>query len=87
MTFLYTKNGCPGCDKAREFLMTKGELYKEVVVDNPLLEAGIAATLGKGRILVPLLVRTSGQSAELFAPAAGLNGRFSFLKVKVASGN
>jgi len=80
MTFLYVKNGCPGCIKAREFLVARGEEYREVLVDNPLLEIGIEKLLKNGHILVPLLVRTNGRNAELFVPG-GTNGSFFFAKV------
>ena len=81
MTFLYVKNGCPGCVKAREFLAERKEEYKEVAVDNPIVETGIATVLKKGRVLVPLLVRTNGHMAETFVPAAQADGSFFFVKV------
>jgi len=87
MNYLYVKDGCPGCKKAKEFLMAGNEEYKEVAVDNPILEIGINTLLGKPHILVPLLVRTDGSKAEVFAPAVGPEGSFSFMRIKVALGN
>ena len=81
MTFLYVKDGCLGCAKAREYLAVKGEEYKEVEVDNPVVRVGIQTLLRKDRTLVPLLVRENGGIAELFAPARGPDGTFTFMKV------
>ncbi len=81
MTFLYTKDGCPGCDKARELLVSQDERYKEVLVDNPILEVGIKTLLKKDFVLTPLLVRTNGKSAKIFVPAKGSDGSFYFTKV------
>ncbi len=81
MTFLYTKNGCPGCAKAREFLASRGEEYKEVIVDNPLLVVGMEKLLKKDRIFVPLLVRANGKDIELSVPIKGADGVFCFIKV------
>lgn len=57
MQILYTLPNCPHCDEARAKM--NGEPYREVAIDNPMLELGFRAAIGK--VMAPVLLKEDGQ--------------------------
>jgi glutaredoxin 2 len=56
MQILYTLPNCPHCEEARAKM--NGDQWREVVIDNPLLEVGFRAMIGK--VMAPVLVKEDG---------------------------
>jgi hypothetical protein len=56
MQILYTLPNCAHCEEARAKM--NGAPYREVVIDNPILEHGFRAILGK--VIAPVLVKEDG---------------------------
>jgi glutaredoxin len=72
MKILYTLPNCPHCEEARAKM--NGD-YREVVIDNPMLERGFVATIG--RVLAPVLLQEDGELYFL----AGAVGEKKFVRL------
>jgi glutaredoxin len=55
---LYTLPQCAHCDTARTLLAELNLPYREIVIDNPVLEVGMKTALGK--VLAPVLLQPNG---------------------------
>lgn len=54
--WLYTQEGCGGCDRARALLAGHGYTVIEVAVDNPLLELGVRQIFRDHLVHTPVVV-------------------------------
>ena len=57
-SILYTLPNCPHCQEAREALDSQ-EPWREILIDNPVAEAGMRALIG--RVMAPVLLRPTGE--------------------------
>jgi glutaredoxin len=67
-TILYTREGCPACDRLREALAGRGERFTEVNLSREPQATIELLKLTSGRRIVPVLVR--GAKIEV-APEGG----------------
>lgn len=79
MTFLYTQEGCRTCTLVKAAM--HGQLYHEVVLDNPLLDLGIRTAIEKPMAAVPLLVNVENGLEEIFYAGVDEKGVLTLLKV------
>ena len=78
MQYLYTLANCANCDKAKESLAEKKQEYREVVIDNPVLEYGLRSLVG--RVMAPVLLKEDG---NLYFLVEQEDGKVAFLKLLV----
>ena len=79
-SFLYTLSNCGHCADAKKLLAEAGESYQEILIDNPLLEAGITCLL-KRQAFAPLLYRGEPQQpGELFILAT-MGDQHQFVRI------
>lgn len=60
MWYLYTKQECGGCETARSLLIESHKEFKEVPIDNPLVEVGIQIWFKDGLVHAPILFIPDG---------------------------
>lgn len=56
-TLVYTLPGCTACGKAKRLLADMGEPYREVAIDNPLVEIGVRSLFRDDKIHAPVVLR------------------------------
>ena len=54
--YLYTLPDCEACAEAKELASAQGYEWREVPIDNPLLELGVGTLFNDYRVHAPVLV-------------------------------
>ena len=67
-TYLYTRPDCEPCRGAKALLAGEGREYREVPLDNPLVELGVQALFRDGLVHSPVMV-VEGDGVYVLSPS------------------
>lgn len=56
-TLVYTLPGCDACERAKAYLAGIAEPYREILIDNPLIELGVRSLFKDRQLHAPVVLR------------------------------